>query len=72
MKNPKAYILNIYYENWTNQLWFANEDTFEVQNTFKEAIENMDELKKKSKDCYDYQDKVIEYLQTLGFQRVQK
>lgn len=72
MNNLKAYILNIHYENWSNQLWFANEDSIEVQNTFDEAIKDIEKLKNKSKDCYDYQNKVIEYLKTLGFQRVQK
>ena len=30
MNNSKAYILNIHYENWSNQLWFENEDSIEV------------------------------------------
>ncbi|MCI8384339.1 MAG: hypothetical protein HFJ33_05720 [Clostridia bacterium] len=72
MNNSKAYILNINYENWSNQLWFENEDTIEVQNSFNEAIKNLEKLKKESEDCYDYQNKVIEYFKTLGFLRIQK
>lgn len=72
MNNSKAYILNIHYDNWSNQLWFENEDSIEVQNAFNEAIKHMENLKNESEDCYDYQNKVIEYLKTLGFQRVQK
>ena len=48
------------------------EKTVEVQQAFEKAIEETEKLKEESKDCYDYQDKVIEYLGTLGFQRVQK
>ena len=44
MNNSKAYILNIHYENWSNQLWFENEDSIEVQNTFNEAIKDMEKL----------------------------
>ena len=51
MNNSKAYILNIHYENWSNQLWFENEDSIEVQNTFNEAIKDMEKLKNESEDC---------------------
>lgn len=72
MTNSKAYILNIHYENWQNQLWFENEDSEKVKNDFQKAIENLENLRKTSADCYEFQNKVIEYFKTLGFERVQK
>ena len=58
--------------NWFNQLWFENEDSESVQKQFEEAIGNLEKLKNSSNDCYEFQDKVIEYFRTLGFERVQK
>lgn len=72
MSNSKIYILNIHYKNWTNQLWFENDDTELVQKSFEEGIENLENLSKESSNCYEFQDKVIEYFKTLGFERVQK
>ena len=72
MSNSKTYILNIHYKNWTNQLWFENEDNELMQKRFEEAIENLENLREMSSDCYDFQDRVIEYFKTLGFERVQK
>lgn len=68
----KEYILNINFENWQNQLWFMNEDNLETTEKWKKAIEDIKVLKDFSKSPIEFQTKVIEHLNELGFIRVQK
>lgn len=67
----KEYILNIKFENWQNQLWFMNKDTEEVRKKWQESFEVLEIMKKECKEPLEYQSKVIDYLRTLGFLRVQ-
>ena len=68
----EAYILNIKFENWQNELWFMNENTLEVKEKWQEAIKEIDSLRDSSDDAMSYQNNVIEYLKKLGFARIQK
>lgn len=68
----KEYILNIKFENWQNQLWFMNEDTEEVREKWNNSFEELETIKKECKEPMEYQSKVINYLRTLGFLRIQK
>lgn len=68
----EAYILNIKFENWQNQLWFMNEDTPEVREKWQKAIKEIDSLRKSSNDAMSFQNNVIEYFKNLGFIRIQK
>lgn len=68
----EAYILNIRFGNWQNQLWFMNEDTHEVREKWKEAIKGIDSLRTSSDDAMSFQNNVIEYLKNLGFIRIKK
>lgn len=65
----KEYILNIKFGTWQNQLWFMGEDNEE---NFKNAINNIESIKKSSEDAMSFQNNVIEYLKKLGYIRVQK
>lgn len=65
----KEYILNIKFGTWQNQLWFMGEDNEEK---FKNAINNIESIKKSSEDAMSFQNNVIEYLKKLGYIRVQK
>ncbi len=68
----REYIINIEFENWSNQLWFMNEDTPEINEKWNNAIEKIDSLKESSNNALSFQQNVIEYLQSLGFIRIQK
>ncbi|MBO5349442.1 MAG: hypothetical protein J6A89_06475 [Clostridia bacterium] len=68
----EAYILNIKFENWQNQLWFMNENTPEVKEKWQEAIKEIDSLRDSSDDAMSFQNNVIDYLKKLGFIRIQK
>ncbi len=68
----KEYILNISFENWTNQLWFINDDTLETKRQWEESLEEILLLKKTAKDALHFQKLVIEYLENIGFIRVEK
>ena len=68
----EAYILNIEFENWQNQLWFMNEDTPEVREKWQETIKEIDSLRNSSDDAMSFQHNVIEHFKNLGFIRIQK
>lgn len=68
----KEYILNIEFENWTNQLWFMNNDDEKTKEKWNEAISNIDSIRNSSKSAIEFQDKVIDKFKKLGFIRVQK
>ncbi|MBQ6992253.1 MAG: hypothetical protein IJN50_05035 [Clostridia bacterium] len=68
----EAYILNIKFKNWQNQLWFINENSSEVKERWKEALKEIESLRNLSDDAMEYQNNVIEYLKKLGFARIQK
>lgn len=68
----EAYILNIKFENWQNELWFMNENTIEVKEKWQEAIKEIDSLRDSSDDAMSFQNNVIDYLKKLGFIRIQK
>ena len=68
----KEYILNIEFENWTNQLWFMNNDDEETKEKWNEAISNIDSIRNSSKSAIEFQDNVINNFKKLGFIRVQK
>lgn len=68
----EAYILNIKFENWQNELWFMNENTLEVKEKWQEAIKEIDSLRDSSDDAMSFQNNVIDYLKKLGFIRIQK
>lgn len=68
----KEYIINIKFENWQNQLWFMNEDTEEVRKKWENSFEELEIMKKDCKEPLEYQGKVIDYLKSLGFLRIQR
>ena len=68
----KEYILNLKFENWSNQLWFMNDDTVEVEEKWRNAIKEIEKLNEYSLDAMEFQSKVIEYFKKLGFVRVQR
>ena len=68
----KEYILSIEFENWTNQLWFMNNDNQETKEKWNIACQNIESLRTISKNPMEFQNNVIEYLANLGFIRVQK
>lgn len=69
----KEYILNLKFENWSNQLWFMKDGNLvEDGEKWINAINEIEKIKESSLDAMEYQDKVIEFLKKLGFIRVQK
>lgn len=68
----KEYILNIEFKNWKNQLWFINNNTEEAKEKWIEAIKDIESLKSSSEDSMEFQNKVIAFLNKLGFIRIQK
>jgi len=68
----KEYILNIEFENWTNQLWFMNNDDEETKEKWNEAINNIDSIRNSSENAIEFQDKVINNFKKFGFIRIQK
>lgn len=68
----KEYILNIAFKNLRNELWFMNDDTPIIEEKWKEAVNKIDSFKASSKDAISFQNSVIEYLNNLGFIRIQK
>lgn len=68
----KEYVLNLTLDNWENQLWFSNEDTTKIKQLWQEAIKQVEKLKENVNDPIIFQNKVIEYFESIGFKRIQK
>ena len=68
----REYILNIQFGTWQNQLWFINLDNSETEKKWLKATKEIDKLKSSYNEAIKYQAGVINYLENLGFERVQK
>ena len=68
----REYILNIKFDIWQNQLWFMGLDNSETEEKWKKAIQEIYKLKDSYENAIKFQSGVIEYLEKLGFIRVEK
>ena len=68
----REYILNIKFGTWQNQLQFMNSDNSETEEKWLKATQEIDKLKSSYNEAIEYQTGVINYLENLGFERVQK
>lgn len=68
----KAYITNIKFNNWQNQLWFMGNDDEETNNKWIQAQKEVENLGESSKDPMEFQEKVIEHFRKCGFIRIKK
>ena len=68
----KEYIVNLVFENWMNQLWFMNTETIENNEKWETALKEIETRKKNFTGAMEFQNHVIEYLEQLGFVRIEK
>ncbi len=68
----KAYIINLKYGIWENQLWLEAADTPAMQLAFEKAKNGLSEVAENSQNSSDFFNKAIEHFATFGFDRIQK
>ncbi len=68
----KAYIINLKYGIWENQLWLVGKDTPECEKTWEEAKAGLGEVAEKSRSSGEFFSKAIEHFNSYGFTRIQK
>ena len=68
----KAYIINLKYGIWENQLWLEADDTAEMQEKWEIAKAKLSDIAKVCQSSGDYFNKAIEHFSKYGFTRIQK
>lgn len=68
----KAYIINLKYGIWENQLWLEADDTAEMQEKWEIAKAKLADIAKACQNSGDYFNKAIEHFSQYGFTRIQK
>ena len=68
----KAYIINLKYGIWENQLWLEADDTPEMQEKWEIAKAKLAHRATPSQSSRDYINKAIEQISQYGFTRIQK
>lgn len=70
--NTKAYIINLKFGIWENQLWLEAEDTAEKAEDWKAAQQGLDGIAKNCHNSGEYFSKAIEHFESHGFSRIQR
>lgn len=68
----KAYIINLKYGIWENQLWLEADDTNEMHEKWETAKAKLAETATACQSSGDYFNKAIEHFSQYGFTRIQK
>ena len=68
----KAYIINLKYGIWENQLWLEADDTPEMQKAWEKAKRGLSDLASSCQSPGDYFSKAVECFGSAGFVRIQK
>lgn len=68
----KAYIINLRFDLWENQLWLVGEDNEIAENNWVEAKKSLDKIGDNCTNSNEFFKKAIEHFEEYGFVRVQK
>lgn len=68
----KAYIINLKYGIWENQLWLEAQDAPAMQLAFEKAKNELCKVAENSQNSSDFFTKAIEHFASFGFDRIQK
>lgn len=68
----KAYIINLKYGIWENQLWLEADDNEVMQEKWEIAKAKLTDVATASQSSGDYFNKAIEHFSQYGFSRIQK
>lgn len=68
----KAYIINLKFGIWENQLWLVGEDSPECEKKWEDAKAALDDIAKVSRGSGEFFAKAIDHFDSYGFTRIQK
>lgn len=71
----KAYIINLTFNTWQNQLWFCPTDSSSDNNfdeDFKKAEQSLETVGDDCKNSNEFFTKAVEHFESYGFSRIQK
>lgn len=68
----KAYIINLKYGIWENQLWLEADDNEVMQEKWETAKAKLADVATVCQSSGDYFNKAIEHFSQYGFSRIQK
>lgn len=68
----KAYIINLKYGIWENQLWLEADDNEVMQEKWEIAKAKLADVAMVCQSSGDYFNKAIEHFSQYGFSRIQK
>ena len=68
----KAYIINLKYGIWENQLWLEADDNEVMQEKWEIAKAKLTDVATACQRLGDYLNKAIEHFSQYGFSRIQK
>lgn len=71
----KAYIINLTFGTWQNQLWFCgteNEDGENLDDDFEKAKQTLEMVGNECSNSNEFFYKAVEHFKSYGFSRIQK
>lgn len=72
----KAYIINLTFKTWQNQIWFCatdeNADEESTDADFEKAEKSLDAVGDICKNSNEFFNKAVEHFENCGFSRIQK
>ena len=70
--NKKAYIINLKFGIWENQLWLEADDDEKTLARWEDVKSGLDNVAKRCHTSGEYFTKATEYFADNGFHRIQK
>lgn len=72
----KAYIINLTFKTWQNQIWFCptdeNTDYDSLDVDFEKAEKSLDSVGNGCTSSNEFFNKAVEHFESYGFSRIQK
>ena len=68
----KAYIVNLSYGTWKNQIWFMGGDEDENSEAFDKAKKLLPDISKDCKNSNEFFQRTCVHFESRGFLRIQK
>lgn len=72
MDNKKAFVVNLKFGAWRNQVWFSGDNTPESETKWDTAINMLEDIGKECTTSNIFFQKAVALFESCGFARIEK